>query len=32
VISFTQQLQAGLSNDDIKTLRRLLDQLQANVS
>ena len=32
VISFNQQLRAGLSNDDIKTLRRLLDQLQANVS
>lgn len=31
VISFNQQLRAGLSNDDIKTLRRLLDQLQANV-
>ena len=32
VISFNQQLRAGLSNDDIETLRRLLDQLLANVS
>src|SRR5262245_23039695 len=31
VITFNQQLRAGLSGEDIATLRRLLDQLQANV-
>jgi len=32
VIGFNQQLRAGLSAEDVDTLRRLLDQLQANVS
>jgi hypothetical protein len=31
VISFNQQLRAGVSGDDEETLRRLLRQLQDNV-
>jgi MarR family transcriptional regulator, transcriptional regulator for hemolysin len=31
VITFNQQLRAGLSGEDVATLRRLLDQLQKNV-
>ena len=32
VISFNQQLRAGLSGDDVETLRRLLGRLEANVA
>lgn len=32
VISFTRQLRHGLSADDVKALRTLLEQLRANVS
>jgi MarR family transcriptional regulator for hemolysin len=31
VIAFNQQLRAGLSSDELETLRTLLNQLQANV-